>query len=431
MQGDKPRMMDDTAFSLLKQRSIGSSREVFSQNSSSATENPNTTPTKSLYIHIPFCFHKCHYCDFYSIVDRQDRQEAFTNRLIEELRAQAANCQLMPLESIFVGGGTPTLLAPMLWKKLLSELDSIFDLSLIRTGTGEFSVECNPETVSNEIADTLVAGGVNRASVGAQSFNLAHLKALERHHNPDRVPEALETLYKAGIQRTSLDLIYAIPGQSLKEFDQDLNTALECKTDHISAYGLTYEPNTAMTARLKLGEFAKAPEELEVEMYLHALSTLRSQGFSRYEVSNHAKPGSECRHNLAYWRGESWLAAGPSASGHLNGYRWKNTPRLDDYLKLSDHGFAPVSDLEQPNARRSLMDLIMTGIRLAEGVDSTQMLDRAQTLGKSAVMLAVAQACEAEGWIDQSASDRWVLTDTGFLFADRVAGEFIGVLLSD
>lgn len=423
-------MMDDTAISLLKQRSIGSSREVFISNSKQCTRYPNTTPTKSLYIHIPFCFHKCHYCDFYSIVDRQDRQQAFTNRLIEELRAQAQSCQVLPLETIFVGGGTPTLLAPELWVTLLQELDSIFDLSLIRNGTGEFSVECNPETVTQEIAETLVAGGVNRASVGAQSFNLTHLKSLERHHNPERVPIALETLNNAGIKRTSLDLIYAIPGQSLEEFDQDLQIALGCKIDHLSAYGLTYEPNTAMTARLKLGEFHKAPEDLEVEMYTHALSTLHTNGFERYEVSNHAKPGSECRHNLAYWRGESWLAAGPSASGHINGFRWKNTPRLDDYLKISDHGFAPVCDLEPPDPKRALMDQLMTGIRLTEGVEASRMLSEADTFGKASALQKIADECQSNGWLDSSHQDRWALSDAGFLFADRVAGDFIGALIN-
>ncbi len=422
-------MMDDTAISLLKQRSIGSSRQVFLPKAESEPHKPNTNPTKSLYIHIPFCFHKCHYCDFYSIVDRQDRQATFTDRLITELRAQASHSNLAALESIFVGGGTPTLLAGHLWEKLLGELDALFDLSIIRSGAGEFSVECNPETVTDEIADILIKGGVNRASVGAQTFNPNHLKVLERHHNPDRVPQALETLANAGIARTSLDLIYAIPGQTLDEFDHDLCIALDCSIDHLSAYGLTYEPNTAMTARLKRGDFTQAPEELEVDMYTHALTTLSNAGFDRYEVSNHAKPGAECRHNLAYWRGESWLAVGPSASGHLNGYRWKNTPRLDDYLKIDDHGFAPVCDLELPDARRSLMDLLMTGIRLAEGLDAHAVLADADALGKSAELLNAAQSCENEGWITQAKGDRWTLSDHGFLFADRVAAELIGALL--
>lgn len=422
-------MPDDTAISLLKQRTIGSSRQVFVRDAENPAGNPNTTPTSSLYIHIPFCFHKCHYCDFYSIVDRQDRQEAFTARLIEELRAQAAHVDALPLRSIFVGGGTPTLLAPKLWKSLLVELDSLFDLSLIRSGKGEFTVECNPETVTEEVACVLSEGGVNRASVGAQSFNAQHLKALERHHDPENVARALNRLGDAGIQRRSVDLIYAIPRQTLAEFDQDLSTALSLPIDHLSAYGLTYEPNTAMTARLRKGEFAPAPEDLEVGMYKHALSVLSDAGFARYEVSNHSKPGAECRHNLAYWRSDPWLAVGPSASGHMNGWRWKNTPRLDDYLQQSDEGFAPVCDLEPPDLRRSLMDKLMTGIRLSEGIDSAEMLAQAKELGASEQLQAAAWDAEQSGWLSAASDPQWVLTDDGFLFADRVAGDFIGALI--
>lgn len=422
-------MMDDTAISLLKQRTIGSSRQVFTGGSGIAPQHPNTTPTSSLYIHIPFCFHKCHYCDFYSIVDRQDRQESFTDRLVRELRAQASHCELRTLQSIFVGGGTPTLLAPDLWRVLLRELDTLFDLTSIRAGAGEFTVECNPETVTEEIAGILSEGGVNRASVGAQSFNLRHLKALERHHDPENVGRALGLLGDAGITRRSVDLIYAIPGQSLDEFDQDLRTALSLPIDHLSAYGLTYEPNTAMTARLRRGEFAPAPEELEVEMYRHGLRVLNDAGYARYEVSNHSKPGSSCRHNLAYWRGEPWLAVGPSASGHMNGWRWKNTPRLDDYLQQSDDGFAPVCDLEPPDSRRALMDQLMTGIRLTEGLDARVMLEQAKTLGAAERLRAAAVVAEKSGWLSNTDGERWVLTDEGFLFADRVAGDFIGALL--
>jgi oxygen-independent coproporphyrinogen-3 oxidase len=422
-------MPDDTAISLLKQRTIGSSRQVFVRDAEILGADPNTTPTSSLYIHIPFCFHKCHYCDFYSIVDRQDRQQAFTARLISELRAQSAHCETLPLRSIFVGGGTPTLLAPALWKELLAELDSLFDLSLIRSGIGEFTVECNPETVTEEIASVLSDGGVNRASVGAQSFNTLHLKALERHHDPENVARALDRLAEAGIERRSVDLIYAIPGQTLEDFDQDLRTALTLPIDHLSAYGLTYEPNTAMTARLSRGEFAQAPEELEIEMYRHGLSVLNGAGFARYEVSNHSKPGAECRHNLAYWRSDPWLAVGPSASGHMNGWRWKNTPRLDDYLQQSDDGFAPVCDLEAPDPRRSLMDKLMTGIRLSEGIDSAEMLAQAETLGAADQLRAAAGAAEQSGWILSASDTRWVLSDEGFLFADRVAGDFIGALI--
>jgi oxygen-independent coproporphyrinogen-3 oxidase len=304
-------------------------------------------------------------------------------------------------------------------------------MSMISAGEGEFSVECNPETVTPELAQVLRSGGVNRASLGAQSFNTAHLKTLERWHDPEKVSSAISTLRDAGIKRCSLDLIYAIPGQTIEHLDHDLHTALSMPIEHLSAYALTFEPGTAMTARLVRGEFTQAPDELEAEMYDHTLSTLRAHGFERYEVSNHAKPGAPCQHNLAYWRQEDWLAIGPSASGHFQGNRWKNTPRLDDYLSTDDDGFAPICDHEPPDPRRELMDLLMTTIRLSEGVDAIRAMRSAEQFSASDQLMRAAIMCADQGWVRNANSERWALTDAGFLFADRVAREFIGALIED
>lgn len=423
-------MADNTAFSLIKQRSIGTSRAVFQHALSAQPTQINENPPRSLYVHIPFCTHKCHYCDFYSIVDTRDRQEKFASRLVRELIAQSRVAP-HPLRTIFVGGGTPSLLRTDLWEQVLRALHDHFDMSMISAGEGEFSVECNPETVTPELAQVLRSGGVNRASLGAQSFNTAHLKTLERWHDPEKVSSAIQTLRSVGINRCSLDLIYAIPGQTIEHLDQDLHTALSMPIEHLSAYALTFEPGTAMTARLVRGEFTQAPDELEAEMYDHTLSTLRAHGFDRYEVSNHAKTGAPCQHNLAYWRQEDWLAIGPSASGHFQGHRWKNTPRLDDYLSTDDDGFAPICDHEPPDPRRELMDLLMTTIRLSEGVDAIQAMRRAEQFNASDQLMRAAIMCADQGWVRNANSERWALTDAGFLFADRVAREFIGALIED
>tara|TARA_A100000171_G_C2139307_1_gene153351 strand:+ start:6526 stop:7797 length:1272 start_codon:yes stop_codon:yes gene_type:complete len=423
-------MADNTAFSLLKQRSIGTTRAVFQHALTGEPPHFNDQTPRSLYIHIPFCTHKCHYCDFYSIVDTRDRQEKFASRLVRELIAQSKLAPL-PLRTIFVGGGTPSLLRPDLWTKILDALHDHFDMSLIDANEGEFSVECNPETVTQELAHVLRSGSVNRASLGAQSFNAAHLKTLERWHDPEKVSSAINTLQQAGIKRCSLDLIYAIPGQTIEHLNNDLQTALSMPIEHISAYALTYEPGTAMTARLVRGEFTQAPDELEAEMYDHTIATLRSNGFERYEVSNHAKPGAQCMHNLAYWRQQDWLAIGPSASGHFQQHRWKNTPRLDDYLNKDDEGFAPICDHEPPNARRELMDLLMTTIRLSEGTDAISVMKTADQLNASQKLMRAAIMCADQGWIRNANSERWTLSDEGFLFADRVAREFIGALIED
>ena len=367
---------------------------------------------RSLYIHVPFCFHKCHYCDFYSLVDTRDRQQPFTERLVAELEALSSYAG--PLESLFVGGGTPTLLRPELWRELLSTLRDRFDLA-----AAEFTVECNPETASAELFDILVGGGVNRISIGAQTFNTAHLKTLERWHDPANVGRAVQLAREAGIGRQSIDLICAIPGQTLIEWRQDLEHALDLGVTHLSCYALTYEPNTAMTARLKRGDFTPADEDLEADMLELTLATLRDAGFERYEVSNYARPGDACRHNLAYWRQEPWLAAGPSASGHVAGWRWKNVPRLDSYLgEPLTVGLPPAVDVEPPDERRALAERLMTGLRLSEGIDAR---------GLPATLHTLARQQHERGFLLMD-GDRWRLTDAGMMLADGIAAEFMALV---
>ncbi len=392
-------------------------------------------PVRSLYLHVPFCFHKCHYCDFYSIVDTRDRQAPFVDRLIEELRAIAPWAG--PLETIFVGGGTPTLLQPQLWRRLLQVLHAEFDLMSPRL---EFTVECNPETATAELMAILREGGVNRLSIGAQSFHMRHLKTLERWHDAENVPRAIELARQAGIEHQSIDLIFGIPGQTLPEWESDLGRALNLGLTHLSCYDLTYEPNTPMTVRLKRGEFDPAPEDLEIEMFESTLRLARASGLERYEVSNYARPGDECRHNLAYWRQEQWLAAGPSASAHVAGHRWKNVPRLDDYLAPSRDGVPPVLDDEPPDPARALRELIMTGLRLAEGLETHSVLSAADSLpsthhpitpsphqSRSATLLHRARRLENQGYLTTS-QGRWRLTDAGVLIADRIAADLMATV---
>jgi oxygen-independent coproporphyrinogen III oxidase len=419
-------MLHDTSIRVLRQRPTATARSCLEG------APPGQRPVRSLYIHVPFCFHKCHYCDFYSLVDTRDRQGPFVERLARELRALAPWAAGSPLETIFVGGGTPSLLRSELWGELLGTLGREFDLSLMGSGPGEFTVECNPETVTPHLMDMLAAGGVNRVSMGAQSFHPQHLKTLERWHNPENVPKALEMARAAGIVRQSIDLIFGIPGQTLDDWRRDLETALACGTEHLSCYNLTYEAGTAMTARLSRGEFGRADEDLEVDMYELTLRMLRATGMERYEVSNYARPGAEARHNLAYWRQEQWLAAGPSASAHVAGRRWKNSPRLDDYLETDDDGFAPVIDFEAPDPARALTESIMTRLRLAEGLDALDLLTRAAEVHPAAPgaleRFAAGYAARGLLLLEPAPLDRWRLTDAGFLIADAVAADLMGAV---
>ncbi|HED53219.1 MAG TPA: radical SAM family heme chaperone HemW [Phycisphaerales bacterium] len=384
---------------------------------------------RSLYIHIPFCAHKCHYCDFYSFVDSRDRQPIFAKRLAHELRAIAPAAAGFPLSTIFIGGGTPSLLSLAAWKTILDALELAFDLSAIRNGQGEFTVECNPESVSPELMDLLRSAGVDRVSMGAQSFKPAHLQTLERLHTPDRVAEALDIAADAGIQRRSIDLIYAIPGQTLTDLERDLDAALALPVEHLSCYNLTYEPNTAMTHRLNLGQFSPCPEDLEIDMFNLIADRLTRAGFGRYEISNYALPGAECRHNMVYWRQGSWLAAGPSASAHVGGHRYKNIPRLETYLETSDTGFASIIDHEPPDPRRLIREKIMTGLRLSEGIDAGDLLAQLATLDPEAADSLESEAITVEnsGLLSRSGG-RWRLTDAGIIFADGIAADLMAAV---
>jgi len=387
----------------------------------------------SLYIHIPFCAHKCHYCDFYSIAGADDRQDDFLDALLLELRAMAPHAG--PLRTIFIGGGTPTLLRVDLWRRLLGELHERFDLSPILDGTGEFTVECNPETAGEPLFALLREGGVNRLSLGAQSFDPTLLHTLERRHRPERVGEALRMARDAGIERRSLDLIYAIPGQTLDRWLRDLDAALSLEpgVGHLSAYALTYEPTTPLHQRLRRREFQSVDEDTEAAMQEACVRRLADAGFAQYEVSNYARPGKDAGpslHNLAYWRQASWLAAGPSASGHLRcaagGWRWRSSARLSDWVEgvRATGGYAPVEDLEAPDAGRALRERLMTGVRIAEGVEAAPLRIEAQRLGAWPELRGAVERCVRRGWL-VAEEDRVRPTSAGLCYADAAAIELM------
>jgi oxygen-independent coproporphyrinogen-3 oxidase len=367
---------------------------------------------EGLYVHVPFCFHKCHYCDFYSIVDRQDRQAAFTDRLVGEAGAIGERVG-GAIRTIFIGGGTPTLLRTDLWGRLLEGLRWAFDLSELE----EFTVEANPETVTEELLDTLAGGGVNRLSLGAQSFDPRQLETLERWHDPANVGRAVELARAAGIEDINLDLIFAVPGQSLAEWGHDLARALELEPDHLACYGLTYEPNTPLTQKMQRGRVTPCEDDLEARMYETTIRTLAEAGLEHYEISNFARPGRRCDHNLLYWRSGNWLALGPSAAGHLDGLRWKNVPHLGRYLAGS--GAAPVEDLERLEPDAALGEQLMLRFRVLEGVERAWLEPRLDERRRDAI-----EGLIAEGMLERTA-DHIRLTRRGLMLADSVVAELL------
>ena len=342
-----------------------------------ATTGPSAAGTApgarvdALYLHLPFCFHLCHYCDFFSVVapaaQADDLQSRFTDALCGEISAQAAlrGERLRP-HTVFAGGGTPTLLQRRHWATLLRTLHDTGVLRSVR----EFTVEANPETVDAALIRTLADGGVNRVSIGAQSFDAAALDTLERHHDPANVARAVALAREAGIDNVSLDLIFGIPEQTLDGLHRDLDAALALQPEHLSIYGLTYEPNTQLNARLRAGRVRRVDEDLERDMYAAVMDRLAAAGFRQYELSNFCRvdSGRDLRsaHNLHYWRNANWLGVGPAAASHLDGHRWRNRPSLPAYLDSAPHPVAV--DVEHRPADERLGEALMMGLRLDDGV---------------------------------------------------------------
>lgn len=379
-------------------------------------------PVEGLYVHIPFCFHKCHYCDFYSITRQTpERMDHFVDRLLCEAERWGAG-QPGPTPrpgTIFFGGGTPSLLPPDAMERLLRGLRERFDLSQL----DEWTVEINPATADLDYCRMLREAGVNRLSFGVQSFAAAELHVLERHHDPADVLRSIDLARRAGFERLNLDLIYAIPGQDLASWMDSLARAIGQQTGHLSCYGLTYEPNTPLTVRKRLGAFRPAEEELELEMFRATRQLLRETGWPAYEISNYAAPGQECRHNLHYWNGGNYIGLGPSAASHISGNRWRNRPHLREWEEAIDAGDLPVTDLESLSPARRRGELAMLALRLSRGLNFADFAARtgcdARTVFNEPIQRLLRHGLLT---VDQTAAR---LTDRGLELADAVAAEFL------
>lgn len=377
-----------------------------------AAQTRGSAQYEGLYVHVPFCRHKCHYCDFYSFVDSENRSTAFVERLLAEAAAAARFVQ-SPLTSVFVGGGTPTMLPPLLLREMVEGLRTRLPMA----EDVEWTVEANPETVDVAMAQELGALRVRRVSLGAQSFDRSLLRALERDHDPASVSRAVSLLRAAGVPQINLDLIFAAPGSTVEQCASDLRTALSLQTDHLSAYGLVYEPNTPLTMKLRQGVVQRVSDDNEAAQYEHVVEALAAAGFERYEVSNWSRVGAQCQHNLLYWRNGDWFGLGPSASSHAQGVRWRNVPRLGDWL--AEGPSSPVQDVELLSEDAQVGEAFMLGLRVVGGMERTrveQLLERGS--GGPKRRAAIARHV-GSGLLTQGGT-HLRLTDRGFQVADSV-----------
>jgi len=277
----------------------------------------------SVYLHVPFCRARCLYCDFYSSACSGRPPDAYV-QLIEAEAARwgkALKRAGRTVDTLFVGGGTPTVLAPDQLRAVLSALHQHLPLR----GQVEWTVECNPESLDAEKARLMVEAGVNRLSIGVQSFDDATLRALGRIHSATQALEALARARQAGIRNLNLDLLYGCPQQTLEGWLSTLQQALEWRPEHLSCYALTVEPDTPLAALISAGSLPPPDDDLQVEMAKATHDTLTRRGYAHYEISNFALPGHECRHNLGYWRGREYVGLGPGSVSCLGGVRWRST----------------------------------------------------------------------------------------------------------
>jgi len=298
-------------------------------------------------VHVPFCAHRCGYCDFVTVTGREDERA----RYVAALAAEVERADVAP-ETIFVGGGTPSILADPDLARLLAALPP----------AAEVTVECNPETVTPAKAQVLVEGGVTRVSLGAQSFRPHLLEVLERRARPEQIVAAVRVLRDAGIQSLNLDLIFGVPGQSCADLRADLDALVALGPDHVSAYELEAKPGTRFTHRHGR-ELERQAEAME-DYYEEVVGALRAAGYRWYETANFCRPGHECRHNLGYWLGHDYLGIGVGAVSTLGLERRKNRPGLRGYLEAVEAGRRPPAEVELLTPSERGMERLMLGLRL-------------------------------------------------------------------
>jgi oxygen-independent coproporphyrinogen-3 oxidase len=400
----------------------------------------------SLYIHIPYCVAKCPYCDFNSYAATQWPEERYVAALCRELAhyAESGTWRGGEIQTIFFGGGTPSLFA-------VGSIAAVLDAAASHWTVApdvEVTLEANPGTVTLDALRGLRAAGVNRMSFGVQSFNGRQLQTLGRIHSGDDAVAAVRWARAAGFGRVSIDLIYALPEQTLAEWESELARACALQPDHISAYNLTYEEGTAFHQWRAQGQLRQLPEEIEVALFTGTQAALHAAGYRQYEISNYAHPGQACRHNLNYWHSGSYLGvgagahsyapavttddtqqmsdaaggAGASPTSAARGYRWSNEKIPARYLAAVDHrGHARVTN-EVLDARQARGEFLFLGLRCLDGFAAGTFRAR---FGADVLQLFPHVRGLRDGGLLECCDERWRLTPRGLLLADSIFATFV------
>ena len=367
-------------------------------------------PVRSIYVHVPFCEHRCGYCDFSIIANRAELIPRYLNALRKELETSPhLDSHLLEVDTLYIGGGTPTLLSA----NELEELFSILSDSFLLAPDAEFTIEANPDGLT---ADK------TQVSLGVQAFDDSRLIQLERTHSVQQTETAIE-LIQQNFSNFSLDLIFAIPGQTMAEWQQMLLKAISFQPPHISSYALTYEKGTRFWSDRNKGNFQSTDEQMEVEMYLKTISELTKANYDHYEISNFAKAGSQSRHNNIYWSGRPYLAFGPGAASFVNGQRHSNHRSSFTWMNRLEQNQSPIVSTDDLTAEERARELLAIGLRRRQGVNLDDL--------KNATGIDIAACYETEindliekGWI-QKEPFCLKITLAGLLFADEIASILI------
>lgn len=375
---------------------------------------------EGLYVHIPFCRQKCLYCDFYSVQYSENLADSYLSVILKEL--QALN---QDFSSIYIGGGTPSILSQVLLDKLLSGLKIFLKPDM------EFTIEANPESLDSEKLKLFLDKGVNRISIGVQSFDDKKLNSLGRIHDAKGAMEAIWLSKKSGFKNINIDMIFGAVGEDLKAWQAELEKASGFDVQHISSYSLSYEKSTPLFKMRENRSIMPIEDEAMAEMYRYAMSYLPGMGFNHYEVSNFSKPGFECRHNLNYWDNDSYIGLGPSAVSYIKGVRSENVRDAEEYIDRYEKGVSGITYSENLSGVRMAKETAAVKIRTKQGVDYEWFkiktgFDFDDILEKGALEELFKDGL-LEYKIDKAIRERRgiMLTEKGFLFSDTVSSAFL------
>lgn len=372
-----------------------------------------------LYAHVPFCARKCGYCDFYSFAPSDAAQAS--DRYLEAMEREA-DCPPggFSADTVFIGGGTPTWLSPSALERLMRVVGAA---SRNPGGVTEWTVEANPGTLSPEKLRVLREGGADRISIGAQSFDPARLRALDRIHTPGDIAASVRAARAAGFEHISLDLIFAQAGQTAAQAEADVCAALALEPEHLSVYALTVEEGTRLHADVESGRIRLPDDDAARTQFDRIRARLTREGFDHYELSNYARPGRRCRHNLLYWSGGEYWGIGPSAHSHWRGARWGNVQSLDDWAAAWSKGWTARAFEERLDPESHARETLVFSLRLLEGVSPEGF--REQTgFDLFEICGGELERLENEGWIER-ADGRVRLTGNALFISDTIFSRLI------